>query len=153
MFKYEPQQPIRNPNPKKLQFYEEGSPSKDKSLPRIFLDSLQKLMKKKKHVSDRCKSMELDGHRVLPHEVLGYNQNSLNIEATGQPNKYKKKLNSGSWINEENEEGTKNTEFRQASEDIVRPHKRPPVPPKRSSETHLSMDLDYQSLSSLDSGR
>merc|ERR1719232_2407111 len=62
VMKYSPQGPIRN-NPKKLSANENYN-----SLPRTFLDNLQKVMSKKWQVAEKCRQNE----NTSPYEVLGF---------------------------------------------------------------------------------
>lgn len=96
--KYCPAAPIRNHNPKKLSFVEEETKTDNYgSLPRSFLESLQKVMNKKWQVAEKCRVAD-PGEQNTPHEVLGFRDEHLNARATGQPNNYCKNSAIGAWI-------------------------------------------------------
>merc|ERR1719341_3130135 len=80
--KYSPAAPIRH-NPKKLSFGQDSTDNYN-SLPRSFLDNLQKVMSKKWQVAEKCKANE----ETTPHEVLGFRDEPIN--KVGQPNLYSK---------------------------------------------------------------
>jgi len=91
--KYSPAAPIRH-NPKKLSFGQEDSNDNYSSLPRSFLDNLQKVMSKKWQVAEKCKANE----ETTPHEVLGFRDEPIN--KVGQPNMYAKNSAIGAWVME-----------------------------------------------------
>ena len=86
VLKYSPQGPIRN-NPKKLSANENYN-----SLPRCFLDNLQKVMSKKWQVAEKCRQNE----STSPYEVLGFRDEPIN--SVGQPNMYSKNSAIGAWV-------------------------------------------------------
>ena len=86
ILKYSPQGPIRN-NPKKLSANENYN-----SLPRTFLDNLQKVMSKKWQVAEKCRQNE----STSPYEVLGFRDEPINN--VGQPNMYSKNSAIGAWV-------------------------------------------------------
>ena len=88
--KYSPAAPIRH-NPKKLSFSQDCSDNYN-SLPRSFLDNLQKVMSKKWQVAEKCKANE----DTTPHEVLGFRDEPIN--KVGQPNLYSKNSSIGAWV-------------------------------------------------------
>ena len=92
ILKYSPQGPIRN-NPKKLSANENYN-----SLPRTFLDNLQKVMSKKWQVAEKCRQNE----NTSPYEVLGF-RDELSLGATKpgghqQPNIYSKNSSIDAWV-------------------------------------------------------
>lgn len=86
ILKYSPQPPIRN-NPKKLSANENYN-----SLPRTFLDNLQKVMSKKWQVAEKCRQNESS-----PYEVLGFRDETMNT-SPGQNNLYNKNSAIGAWV-------------------------------------------------------
>jgi len=88
--KYSPAAPIRH-NPKKLSFGQDSNENYN-SLPRSFLDNLQKVMSKKWQVAEKCKANE----DTTPHEVLGFRDEP--ISKVGQPNLYSKNSSIGAWV-------------------------------------------------------
>merc|ERR1719431_2331691 len=62
--KYVPQPPIRNSNPKKLTWLKPEMDNTE-SLPRAFLDNLQKVMNKKWQVAEKCQANK----DITPHKV------------------------------------------------------------------------------------
>ena len=86
VMKYSPQGPIRN-NPKKLSANENYN-----SLPRTFLDNLQKVMSKKWQVAEKCRQNESPS----PYEVLGFRDES--VAAVGQPAMSSKNSAIGAWV-------------------------------------------------------
>lgn len=88
--KYSPAAPIRH-NPKKLSFGQDSTDNYN-SLPRSFLDNLQKVMSKKWQVAEKCKANE----ETTPHEVLGFRDEPIN--KVGQPNLYSKNSSIGAWV-------------------------------------------------------
>jgi len=88
--KYSPAAPIRH-NPKKLSFGQDSNDNYN-SLPRSFLDNLQKVMSKKWQVAEKCKANE----DTTPHEVLGFRDEPIN--KVGQPNLYSKNSAIGAWV-------------------------------------------------------
>jgi len=96
--KYSPPMPIRNENPNKLMFIEEETPNDNYgSLPRSFINSLQKVMNKKWQVAEKCR-VAGPGDKNTPHEVLGFRDEHLNSHATGEPNLYSKNSAIGAWV-------------------------------------------------------
>jgi len=96
--KYCPPTPIRNQHPNKLLFVEEEAANDNYgSLPRSFLNSLQKVMNKKWQVAEKCK-VAGPGDINTPHEVLGFRDEHLNTVATGEPNLYNKNSAIGAWV-------------------------------------------------------
>merc|ERR1719320_1419212 len=89
--KYSPAVPIRH-NPKKLSFGVDNTEDNYNSLPRSFLDNLQKVMSKKWQVAEKCKANE----DTTPHEVLGFRDEPIN--KVGQPNLYSKNSSIGAWV-------------------------------------------------------
>merc|ERR1712106_716272 len=88
--KYSPAAPIRH-NPKKLSFGQDSNDNYN-SLPRSFLDNLQKVMSKKWQVAEKCRANE----ETTPHEVLGFRDEPIN--KVGQPNLYSKNSSIGAWV-------------------------------------------------------
>jgi len=88
--KYSPAAPIRH-NPKKLSFGQDSNDNYN-SLPRSFLDNLQKVMSKKWQVAEKCRANE----ETTPHEVLGFRDEPIN--KVGQPNLYSKNSAIGAWV-------------------------------------------------------
>ena len=86
VLKYSPQGPIRN-NPKKLSANENYN-----SLPRTFLDNLQKVMNKKWQVAEKCRQNESPS----PYEVLGFRDET--VAAVGQPSMSTKNSAIGAWV-------------------------------------------------------
>ena len=76
--KYIPAAPIRNSNPKKLTWGEEAGDTS--SLPRAFLDNLQKVMNKKWQVAEKCQT----NMEMTPHKVLGFRTEEP-VSKVGQP--------------------------------------------------------------------
>ena len=91
ILKYSPAGPIRNPNPKKLSF---GQDTTDHhSLPRAFIDNLQKVMNKKWQVAEKCR----ENVETSPYEVLGFRDSPAS--KVGQPNMYSKNSQAiGAWL-------------------------------------------------------
>merc|ERR1719244_1608178 len=90
--KYEPAVPIRNNNPKKLT-WTTAEAGDTNSLPRSFLDNLQKVMNKKWQVAEKCQA-NMD---MTPHKVLGFRTDEP-ISKVGQPNLYSKNSAIGAWV-------------------------------------------------------
>jgi len=90
--KYSPPAPIRNTNPKKITWSnaEAGDTS---SLPRSFLENLQKVMNKKWQVAEKCQAMP----EMTPHKVLGFRTDEP-VNKVGQPNLYSKNSAIGAWV-------------------------------------------------------
>eukprot|EP00092_Neocalanus_flemingeri_P013113 GFUD01014130.1.p1 GENE.GFUD01014130.1~~GFUD01014130.1.p1 ORF type:complete len:1210 (-),score=255.87 GFUD01014130.1:166-3795(-) len=88
--KYSPAAPIRY-SPNKLSFSQECKDNYN-SLPRSFLDNLQKVMSKKWQVAEKCRANE----ETTPHEVLGFRDEPIN--KVGQPNLYSKNSAIGAWV-------------------------------------------------------
>jgi len=96
--KFCPAPPIRNPSPNKITFVEEEPTEPNYgSLPRSFLENLQKVINKKWQVAEKCK-IATPGEKNTPHEVLGFRDEHLNSKATGQPNLYSKNSAIGAWV-------------------------------------------------------
>jgi len=89
--KYVPAAPIRNSNPKKLTWTNDAGDTN--SLPRSFLDNLQKVMNKKWQVAEKCQA-NMD---MTPHKVLGFRTDEP-ISKVGQPNLYSKNSAIGAWV-------------------------------------------------------
>jgi len=90
--KYEPAVPIRNNNPKKLT-WTTAEAGDTNSLPRSFLDSLQKVMNKKWQVAEKCQANK----DMTPHKVLGFRTDEP-VGKVGQPNMYSKNSAIGAWV-------------------------------------------------------
>jgi len=91
ILKYSPASPIRNPNPKKLSFGLDTAENYS-SLPRAFIDNLQKVMNKKWQVAEKCR----ENMDTSPYEVLGFRDEPVN--KVGQPNMYSKNSAIGAWV-------------------------------------------------------
>merc|ERR1712013_899668 len=90
--KYVPAGPIRNENPRKITWAdtEAGDSS---SLPRSFLENLQKVMNKKWQVAEKCQA----NVEMTPHKVLGFRTEEP-VNKVGQPNMYSKNSAIGAWV-------------------------------------------------------
>merc|ERR1711936_1051215 len=90
--KYVPAAPIRNENPRKITWAdtEAGDSS---SLPRSFLENLQKVMNKKWQVAEKCQA----NVEMTPHKVLGFRTEEP-VNKVGQPNMYSKNSAIGAWV-------------------------------------------------------
>merc|ERR1719412_1133935 len=90
--KYVPAAPIRNENPRKITWAdtEAGDSS---SLPRSFLENLQKVMNKKWQVAEKCQA----NVEMTPHKVLGFRTEEP-VSKVGQPNLYSKNSAIGAWV-------------------------------------------------------
>ena len=91
ILKYSPAGPIRNPNPKKLSFGQDTTENYS-SLPRAFIDNLQKVMNKKWQVAEKCR----ENVETSPYAVLGFRDEPVN--KVGQPNMYSKNSAIGAWV-------------------------------------------------------
>ena len=92
ILKYSPAGPIRNPNPKKLSFGQDTTENYN-SLPRAFIDNLQKVMDKKWQVAEKCR----ENVETSPYEVLGFRDSPAS--KVGQPNMYSKNSQAiGAWL-------------------------------------------------------
>lgn len=92
ILKYSPAGPIRNPNPKKLSFGQDTTENYN-SLPRAFIDNLQKVMNKKWQVAEKCR----ENIETSPYEVLGFRDELVN--KVGQPNLQDSKNSAiGAWL-------------------------------------------------------
>merc|ERR1719400_1359585 len=83
ILKYSPAGPIRNPNPRKLSFGQDTTENYA-SLPRAFIDNLQKVMNKKWQVAEKCR----ENVEPSPYEVLGFRDEPGSV--VGQHNMYSK---------------------------------------------------------------
>merc|ERR1711971_1274345 len=63
------------------------------SLPRSFLESLQKVMNKKWQVAEKCQA----NVEMTPHKVLGF-RTEKPVSKVGQPNLYSKNSAIGAWV-------------------------------------------------------
>merc|ERR1711971_1188228 len=63
------------------------------SLPRSFLESLQKVMNKKWQVAEKCQA----NVEMTPHKVLGFRTEEP-VSKVGQPNLYSKNSAIGAWV-------------------------------------------------------
>merc|ERR1719370_2641868 len=90
--KYVPAAPIRNENPRKIT-WAEAEAGDSSSLPRSFLESLQKVMNKKWQVAEKCQA-NVD---MTPHKVLGFRTEEP-VSKVGQPNLYSKNSAIGAWV-------------------------------------------------------
>merc|ERR1712165_593399 len=90
--KYVPAAPIRNENPRKITWAETEA-GDSSSLPRSFLESLQKVMNKKWQVAEKCQA----NVEMTPHKVLGFRTEEP-VNKVGQPNMYSKNSAIGAWV-------------------------------------------------------
>merc|ERR1712168_523762 len=90
--KYVPAAPIRNENPRKIT-WAEAEAGDSSSLPRSFLESLQKVMNKKWQVAEKCQA----NVEMTPHKVLGFRTEEP-VSKVGQPNLYSKNSAIGAWV-------------------------------------------------------
>merc|ERR1712037_566994 len=90
--KYVPAAPIRNENPRKIT-WAEAEAGDSSSLPRSFLENLQKVMNKKWQVAEKCQA----NVEMTPHKVLGFRTEEP-VSKVGQPNLYSKNSAIGAWV-------------------------------------------------------
>merc|ERR1711902_328731 len=90
--KYVPAAPIRNENPRKIT-WADSEAGDSSSLPRSFLENLQKVMNKKWQVAEKCQA-NVD---MTPHKVLGFRTEEP-VNKVGQPNMYSKNSAIGAWV-------------------------------------------------------
>ena len=90
--KFSPVPPIRN-SPGRLTFApDEEAAGATGSLPRSFLNDLQKVMNKKWKVAEKCRTSAT----ATPHEVLGFRDEP--IQQLGQPGLYSQNSAIGAWV-------------------------------------------------------
>merc|ERR1711899_101251 len=90
--KYVPAGPIRNENPRKIT-WADSEAGDSSSLPRSFLENLQKVMNKKWQVAEKCQA----NVEMTPHKVLGFRTEEP-VNKVGQPNMYSKNSAIGAWV-------------------------------------------------------
>jgi amyloid beta A4 precursor protein-binding family B protein 1-interacting protein len=89
--KFTPAPPYRG-NPKKLVMFNEDPATNTNSLPRRFINDLQRVMNKKWQVAEKCRS----DRDTTPHEVLGFRDEQ--VKNLGQQGLYSQKSAIGAWV-------------------------------------------------------